>query len=252
MAQNQQETFQIGDDLFIRIVEISSLKEQDVNAQVMQPRHFERLTENIRQRGQVESLPYCHRPNDEGQVSIISGHHRVRAARAAGMTHIPVIIDTRPMRRSEIIAKQIAHNELHGSPDREILAQLVSMIDNVDDLLTTGLDEEQLPTVEADTTVLQVPHGEFNWRMVTLTFLPHQLASFKEALEIIDRSSDIVGVAPVELFEDFSRAAHEYGHAANIRNFSTVVATLTEIARREIEAAQTDSEDSKTPSAQKS
>ena len=72
MAQNQQETFQIGDDLFIRIVEISSLKEQDVNAQVMQPRHFERLTENIRQRGQVESLPYCHRPNDEGQISIIS------------------------------------------------------------------------------------------------------------------------------------------------------------------------------------
>ena len=61
-----------------------------------------------------------------------------------------------------------------------------------------------------------------------------------------------MGVAPVELFEDFSRAAHEYGQAANIRNFSTVVATLTEIARREIEAAQTDSEDSKTPSAQKS
>ena len=83
MAQSQE--LVIGDDLVIRIVKISELREQDVNAQQMSSRDFDRLTENIRIRGQVESLPYCHQPNGEGTIEIISGHHRVRAARKAGV-----------------------------------------------------------------------------------------------------------------------------------------------------------------------
>ena len=55
MAQSQE--LVIGDDLVIRIVKISELREQDVNAQQMSSRDFDRLTENIRIRGQVESLP---------------------------------------------------------------------------------------------------------------------------------------------------------------------------------------------------
>ena len=35
---------QVGDDLFVMVLEIAALKEADVNAQVLQPRHFERLT----------------------------------------------------------------------------------------------------------------------------------------------------------------------------------------------------------------
>ena len=144
------EVMQIGEDLYIRWVDVTTLREQDINAQVMQPRHFERLTGNIRKRGMVESLPYCHQAGGTGPIEVISGHHRSRAARAAGLQSIPVIVDTRTMRRSEVIAKQIAHNELHGLPDKDVLATLVAMIDNVDDLIATGLDESQLPTVEPD------------------------------------------------------------------------------------------------------
>lgn len=236
-AEATGERWRIGDDLWVGFVDITSLREQDVNAQVMQPRHFERLTENIRDRGQLESLPYCYQPNGAGPVEIVSGHHRVRAARAAGMTRIPAIIDTRPMTRSKLIAKQISHNELHGNPDADVLAQLVAMIDNVDDLLATGLDETQLPTVDRDDTNLATPHGEFDWRLVALTFLPHQLDDFKAALSVIDKGTDLIGVAPVACFKDFVDAAYQFGMTRNIHNIATIITALTDLARREVQAA---------------
>jgi hypothetical protein len=228
---------QIADDLYVEWVEIAALREQDINAQVMQPRHFDRLTENIRSRGMLESLPYCHRPAGDGPVEIISGHHRVRAARAAGLTHIPALVDYRPMRRSTVIAKQIAHNELHGEADRDVLAHLVAMIDNVDDLLATGLPEDALPTVEPDDTTLAIPHGEFDWRMVTLVFLPHQLTEFKDTVAVIEAGTDMVGVANREQFEAFAAAVHDFGRCRDVRNFTTMVALLIDIARREVEQA---------------
>ncbi|MER6367397.1 ParB N-terminal domain-containing protein [Streptomyces mirabilis] len=232
-----QDVMQIGEDLFIRWVDVTSLREQDVNAQVMQPRHMERLTGNIRKRGMVESIPYCHQPGGTGPIEVISGHHRSRAARAAGLQRIPAIVDTRTMRRSEVIAKQIAHNELHGAPDKDVLAQLVAMIDNVDDLIATGLDETQLPTVEPDDTKLAIPHGEFDWRAATLMFLPHQMADFKEAVTAIANGTDLVGVASVEQFEEFASAVYAFGRCKEVRNFTTMIALLIDIARREVELA---------------
>lgn len=231
------DSMQIGEDLYIRWVDVTTLREQDINAQVMQPRHFERLTGNIRKRGALESLPYCHQPGGEGPVEVISGHHRSRAARSAGINRIPAIIDTRKMRRSEVIAKQIAHNELHGNPDKDVLAQLVSMIDNVDDLIATGLDEDQLPTVEPDDTKLAIPHGEFDWRAATLMFLPHQMEDFKDAITAIASGTDVVGVASAEQFDEFASAVYAFGRCKDVRNFTTMVALLTDIARREIEQA---------------
>ncbi|QNT94923.1 hypothetical protein HEP81_04651 [Streptomyces griseofuscus] len=238
-----RDVMQIGEDLFIRWVDVASLREQDINAQVMQPRHFERLTGNIRKRGMVESLPYCHQPGGTGPIEVISGHHRSRAARAAGLQQIPAIIDTRTMRRSEVIAKQIAHNELHGDPDKDVLAQLVSMIDNVDDLIATGLDENQLPTVEPDDTKLAIPHGEFDWRSATLMFLPHQMEDFKDAITAIANGTDLVGAAPVEMFEDFAAAVYAFGRCKDVRNFTTMIALLTDIARREVEQAAKEAEE---------
>jgi hypothetical protein len=229
-------SMQIADDLWIDWVVIAEVKEQDLNAQVMQPRHMDRLTENIRIRGMVESLPYCHQPGHEGPISVISGHHRMRAARAAGMLEMPALVDTRTMTRSEITAKQIAHNALVGESDDMILRTLVSQITNVDDLLTTGLDEEFLPTIGQDDTQLLIPHAEFDWRIVTLTFLPNRLEAWKEALDTIDRHSELVGVGPMDQMQGFAEAVHEYGQRFNIKSMATIIATLTEVARREIQA----------------
>lgn len=234
------ERFELADGLYVMWVSVAELREQDVNAQRMSPRHFDRLTENIRQRGMIESLPYCHWPDEQGPVEIVSGHHRARAARAAGLDVIPALVDTKPMRRTEVIAKQIAHNELHGDPDQQILAQLVAMIDNVDDLLTTGLSEDQLPTVEPDDTKLDIPHADFDWRMVTLLFLPQQLKEFGQALDALDSHTDTLGIADRDQFEEFARQVHRYGWLNNVRNMATAIAILTDLAARESDQAEAD------------
>jgi ParB-like chromosome segregation protein Spo0J len=197
----------------------------------MKPEQFERLTENVRQRGQLESLPYCARPPGASTIEIISGHHRVRAARSAGLRTIPVLLDEAQMTRSQKVAKQIAHNALVGQSDREVLAMLVAMIDDADDLLATGLEESELPPLpDADDVAVGLPAAAFDWRVVTLSFLPHQLERLEELVEAIDGQSQFVGVVPVELFERFVVAVQRYGFSQNVRAMGTTVAMLTELA----------------------
>lgn len=225
---------EIADGLTVEFVSIAALREQDVNAQIMQPTDMTRLTENIKHRGQIESLPYCYLDpdSDNPRVEIVSGHHRVRAARAAGLTDIPVLVDRKKMRRSELVAKQIAHNHLHGNPDEAILAQLVGMIQDVDDLLMTGLPENWLPVPDKANNDLAVPHADFDWQSVTLAFLPQQAFDFKEALMLIEKNA-IVGVARSDQYEPFAKAAHEFGRFASISSIATTINVLTDLAVRE-------------------
>jgi hypothetical protein len=230
----------LGEGMVVRFVKIAELREQTVNAQIMQPRHFERLTENIRQRKQLESLPYCYQPNGEGPVEIVSGHHRARAARAAGMTEIPVIVDTVPVSDGTKTARQIAANELHGEPDEQILAQMVASITEVDDLLATGLPEDKLPVPGDDDVSLGLPHAAFDWRLLTFVFLPHQHEQLESALDSLDQHSALIGIAPREDFEEFCKKVIDYGRSLNIRSVGAAVSALIAIATREIELAQQD------------
>lgn len=234
----------VGPDLEIRLVAPTDLREQDVNAQVMEPAQFERLTANIKERGQLESLPYCSQPNSNGPIAIVSGHHRVRAAVAAGLEQIPVLVDTGPMTRSRVVAKQIAHNVLHGTQDDEVLRRMVSLIDEVDDLLTTGLPDDYLPIVDDDVPSLgSEPTAAFEWKSVTFTFLPHQFDRFDELARALD-NVDAMAVADRDQYEAFAEAVHRYGLAHTIRSSGTVVATLVEIAHRELAALEAEAEHS--------
>lgn len=237
-AVDDSSRFSIGQDLYVVMVDTSSLKEQDMNAQIMQPREFDRLVENIRERGGLESLPYTHQPNLQGPISIVSGHHRFRAAREAGLGRIPVIVDAQEMSRGKIISKQIAHNELHGSPDEEILRQLVAQITEVDDLLRTGLQDDWMPTVEKDDTTLAIPHAEFDWRLVALTFLPKQLTEFADVMKLIEAKTDLVGVADMEQFELFAKTALQHGRQWQIKSMSSSLLHLARTAGRRIEVEQ--------------
>lgn len=245
MAEKQEvdKGMQIGDGLFVRIIRGSALKEQDINAQQMEPTKFERLVENIRQRGSLESLPYCHQPDGVGPIAIVSGHHRARAARAAGLQEFAVLVDTNAMPMSLIRAKQIAHNELTGRPDEEILRQMIEQIDSVDDLLVSGLPEDYLPAPERSATTLDLPHAEFDWKMVTLMFLPAQLDRLDELVSSVQSQTDVVGVARQDQFVEFSKALVQYGQVMDIKNMAAVIDKLTQVALREMSDLAIDDQD---------
>lgn len=221
----------------LRVVDIADLKEADVNAQVMAPKDFDRLTENIRTRGQMESLPYVAQPPGSDELRIVSGHHRTRAAGAAGLTRIPILVDTSALTRSQITAKQIAHNQLVGLSDEAIIRELLKELESVDDFLETGLPEEFLPGVATDSPPILMPHADFDWRTMSFVFLPHQLDDFRRLLDTLDGQQEIVAVAPRETFEAFARAVSQFQRIKEIRSAGTAVALLTELALEKIEEA---------------
>ncbi len=221
---------EVGPSLFIELVSPDELHEQSINAQVMDPRREERLAANIAARGQLESVPYCSRPNDVGPRWIISGHHRVRKARQVGIAKIPILLDVLPMTRSEVRAKQVAHNELTGHSDPEILRHMVAEITTADDLLTTGLDESFLSAAAEPSPVLTMPAVAVEWRAVALAFLPAQFEDVKALVDALDGSQQLLGLAPLPEYAAFAAALGKFARIKEIRNMSTAIAVLTRTA----------------------
>lgn len=228
--------YELGDGFELRKVNIADLKEQDVNAHYMPSARFNRLSENIRKRSGLQSLPLCAQPGGNGPIEIVSGHHRIRAARAAGLEEIWVLIDTELRTRSAVISAQLAHNALVGSDDQNVIAELIKQIDNPDDLLASGLSDD-LPQVEADTLQIFIPHLDFQEKVLSLAFLPHQMENWEKLLDSLDGRQDQVGVVSDEIFESFLEAAAQYAKVKDVKSVGTAIALLTETALREVEDA---------------
>ena len=220
----------LGEGMTLCLADLASLREQDVNARILPTAEHNTLVNNIRRRGRMESVPYC--VLQDGRVEIVSGHHRIRAAREAGITQAPVLIDTSGLSRSEIVAKQLAHNRLQGTDDPDTLRRLFDMLATPDEILETGLGGEllELPNVDLETGI--TPHMDMNWKVVTLTFLPHQLAHLQALLDDIP-ASDLVGVADIVQYEPFMEAVLKYARFRDVRNVGTALALLAELALRE-------------------
>ena len=168
-----------GPNLEIWRVDIKDIKEQDVNAQFMVPEMFNRLSENVKKESRLESIPFTVKREDH--FELVSGHHRVRAARKAGLKEILVLADTRDLERSQVVAKQIAHNRLAGESNQDILDRMVKELSNVDDMIEAYVDMKDLgitpPGLSVDGLAIKV-----DWRMVTVAFLPDDLEQLKEPL----------------------------------------------------------------------
>ena len=103
---------ELGQGLEIRRVKLDDLIEQDINARYMPPKMFERMASTIKRDIRLESLPFC-ALTDKG-IEVVSGHHRTRAGRTAGLEEIHVIVDATGLTRDQIKAKQLAHNSISG------------------------------------------------------------------------------------------------------------------------------------------
>jgi hypothetical protein len=224
------DSFDLGDGFEVRRLKVADVKEQDTNAHTMPSRVFERLSENIGERGGLESLPLVAHPDPEGPYEVVSGHHRLRAAEAAGVGEAWCLVDTQLRTRSSIVAKQLAHNALVGIDDPQLVQELLKQIDNPDDMLRTGLPPEQLPNIGGDTLNLFTPHLDFQWKNITFTFLPHQMRNFDQLLDSIKDRRDLLGAAQEEQFEEFIKAVAAYARFKDIRSVGTAIAMLTEAA----------------------
>lgn len=225
---------ELGNQFALVRVSIGDLQEQDVNAHFMPSRVFNRLAENVAERGGLQSLPLLAQPGGEGPMEIVSGHHRIRAARAAGESELWCMLDEALQTRSEIVSAQLAHNALIGGDDTDLVDQLLKKIDNPDDLLASGLsDRIQMP--DMGDLEMFVPSLDFRWKTLSFVFLPHQLEDFTELIEAMDGPQHMVGVSGAEQFEPFLKAVAKFARVKDVRSVGTAIALLTRLALEEVE-----------------
>lgn len=196
-----QELYDLGNGMSVCKVDINrELREQDLNARIMSGQAFSQLVKNIKKRGGLESLPYCVKKDDV--IEIVSGHHRIRACREAGITEIPVLLDTSKLTRSQIVAKQLAHNSIVGEDDKDILRQLYEMMDTIDDKLESFIDENDIKVEKLNQQEIIDLSEKVDFKTMTFVFTSKEFGDVQKVLERLgNENPDAVGVASNEDFK---------------------------------------------------
>lgn len=218
-----EQMLELGHGLIIAKVPLTSLREKDINARIMKNEMQKQLTDNIRKRGQLESLPFC--ALVDGKIEIISGHHRIRSAKDSGVINeIYVILDVTGLTRSQIAAKQLAHNAISGFDDQSTLKEIVKLIDDVDDMLESYIGKDILGEPLAELEKLLSPTVEYDWKNIVFTFLPHQVKDLDKLVEALrSQQPDFIGACDIEQHKPFIDALAKYQEFANVKNTGAAI-----------------------------
>lgn len=191
------EHVETGAGLFMVKLPIALLREQDVNARMMPPEMFRQLVANIRRRGTLESMPFCAWVAEPApaHVEIVSGHHRARAAKEAGLQEIAVLLES--------------YIDLAALPE---------------------YSDVELERIAG-------PAVDLQWKRVTFTWLPHQMDEFDAMVHLLDGQHDLVGVAPMEVYEPFRAMLAQVQRFHDVRSVGTAIVLMVRAAQKELDAA---------------
>jgi hypothetical protein len=158
------------------------------NARFMEQTTFLQLVDNIRRDGQLSSVPFTillDNGKHKGKYEVISGNHRVKAAKQAGITRLHIMyVEEALISNDEKRAIQLSHNSITGQDDLGILRELVEEIANTDYKEYAHIDEtifEELDKFDYD--IIQ-PKNEVV--TVSLVFYDNIKADFDAIVEELD------------------------------------------------------------------
>ena len=235
-AVSYEKIYDMGTGLIIAKVPLDKVREQDINARIMKKEMQDQLTANIKNRGQLESLPLL--VEKDGVLEIISGHHRIKSARAAELKEIVAIIDVSGLSRSKIAAKQLAHNAISGFDDQDVLKEICKMLDDVDDMLESFIGKDILEEPLEQYDKLLSPAVQFDFKNITFSFLPHQVRDMDALVKNLESSApEIIGVAPYEQCKHFIEALARYQKFSDIRNVGAAIHSMIESVTEKMDGA---------------
>jgi len=121
---------------------VASLQGLTRNPQYLTPKQLDGLKASIERDGFL--APVLVRPIKGGRYEVVSGNHRVMAAKELGHKSVPAIIMTMTDMASRRIAINL--NTVHGDPTAELLAPFLAELDD-DTLKNIHLDSDLLADV---------------------------------------------------------------------------------------------------------
>lgn len=219
------------------------LREQDLNANVMTPEMFNALVTNIQKNAYLESLPLVANAKGREQKEIVSGHHRIRAARNAGIQG-GLVLWYKDLTKDEIRAKQLAHNSISGTSDPEIVAEIFNSIQDLELQMEAFIDPSIVDSVPDPVSFPLVDIDPLaDAKVVTIVFLPTQAENFDSAIDLLGPDTDEVYLAAVDAFEGFKTAVNRVRQDLNIHSVPTAVAHMAEIAISYLDELQNEAEE---------
>jgi ParB-like chromosome segregation protein Spo0J len=224
-----QKILELGNGLEIWKVHPSSLREQDVNARSMPKAMFERLSQTIARDNRLESLPLC--AKTEKGLEIISGHHRVRAATTAGLSDLFAIVDTTGLTRSQIAAKQLAHNAIQGQDNDQLLAEIYRQIEDAESKLEAFIDAKL--DVDVPKVKIEGLDIDLDFKTVLLIFLPRVKERLDRALEYIRSSGqklDGVYIAADTDYAPLEKAVKRIHEEYDVRVVADIIGKMADLA----------------------
>lgn len=227
--QPPERLLDLGAGLAIWRAHVDDLHEQPLNAQAMTPAMFARLKATIERDGRLESIPFCVLASaDPPRIEIISGHHRTRAARAAELFYVYVMVDETGLDSDRVKAKQLAHNAIAGESEPQLLERIYASITDVDARLESFITPVQDLPAPVRMPRLDIDLG---YRTMQLVFLPHQAAAFEAAIEQFTGDGALAGDAELflvdkDLDERWRAACRRMGKEHAARAVTVQVARL--------------------------
>ena len=219
----------LGQGLQLWKVPVGALREQDVNARSMPKPMFDRLTQTIGRDKRLESLPLC--ALTEKGIEVVSGHHRTRAATAAGVTEMYILIDVTGLTRSQIAAKQLAHNSIEGEDNAQLLSEIYRQIGDAEAKLEAFVDQKldiEIPKPKLDGLDIAL-----DFKTVLLIFLPKVKERLDRALEYLRSNGaklDGIYIAGETDYSQLEKAVRAIHDEYDIRVVSDIIGKMADLA----------------------
>lgn len=212
---------------------LADLTPLEINARFMRQETYQRLVENLREDGELTSTPLIYSGGGEyaeGSELILSGNHRVMAARDAGLEQADCKLIRQPLPKARQTALQLSHNAVEGEDDLAILKQLYEGIDEVDWRGYAGLDDKTLELLDK-VELESLSEANLDFHTVQLVFLPAEADAARTALDSLTRSVDetwLAAYSDANKVLDALASAHSSHNIGNVATALGVLIALTE------------------------
>jgi hypothetical protein len=213
----------------LAFVPVGEFELLEKNARFMRNEMFRNLVDNVKRDGGLTSAPFCVKTED-GKYRVLSGNHRVMAAREAGLSEVLVMYTDKPLSKQEEIAIQLSHNAIAGEDDPVILKELWNEIEDVSLKFYSGLDDKLLKELEK-VSLLPLQEVDLDFRTMSIVFLPEEADRLKEVLDkaLSMVSSDDILVARLEDFSRVIDATSKTQTAYGVKNVAVSISVILDV-----------------------
>jgi hypothetical protein len=216
-------------------VEVDDLKEQEVNPRSMPQKMFDQLIDNVKNTKALESVPLCAQVGDA--IHIISGHHRTRAARAAGIKYILVLLFT-DLPVSRVKSKQLAHNNISGRDDPELLRRVFEQIVDVQAQFEAFVDARVFDSIPETVSFKPIDvNMQAAAKTIVIVFLDTQFKNFDAAVQALmpKVQPDKVYLASKDAFEGWKDTLNRVREECDIVSVPAALAYMAELVNEKLD-----------------